>query len=300
MGLKQTLIILIALQAMPALGDNPATKTAGDENPRVSISPKYNKNAKLNLPFSIETEHYIVKSDISEKVVQNTAKALEQLYKQFELMFKPEGGADEKVEVGLFSTQLDFMNHMLKNGYNASETTVGLFIPFRDGSGRILVYKRQDEYHTLNTLYHEATHQFVHRVLYEKQMPPTWLNEGLAVYFENSRWEKGKFKTGLLPRTRLKNLKERIRNDRFIPLADLLTRQNDDFDANCCGESWALVHFFAKSNNGAFVKRFNAYFKMLRAGDEPMEAFKKCFPSIEKLEPVFKKYVMDLKLPAAD
>lgn len=301
MGLRQVLAVLIALQAMATWGAD-SGQQAKETQPLNEPKPaKTHAKPDLNLPFSVETEHYIVRTDISQRVADNAARAMENLYKQFELIFKPDASAKngKKVEIGLFRSQDDFIKHSQEEGGKPTDKTLGFFIPYRDGSGRILVYKRQDEYNTLNTMYHEATHQFIDMVVHGKDIP-LWLNEGLAVYFENSRFENGKFATGLLPRERLKALKDMIRHREFIPLPDLYTRTADTFDGDCYAEAWALVHFFAQANNGAYTKRFNAYFKMLRAGNDPEEAFQKCFPKAERLEPEIKKYVMELRIPTAN
>lgn len=294
------LAVLIVLQAMAAWGADPGPQAEATQPLNEPKPAKTYTKPKLNMPFSVETEHYIVRTDISQRVADNAAKAMENLYKQFELIFKPDANAKgNKVEIGVFSSQDDFIKHSTEEGGKPTDKTLGFFIPYRDGSGRILVYKRQDEYNTLNTMYHEATHQFIDMVVHGKQSP-VWLNEGLAVYFENSRFENGKFATGLLPRERLKALKDMIRHKEFIPLKDLCTRTVETFDGYCYAEAWALVHFFVQANNGAYVKRFNAYFKMLRAGNDPEEAFQKCFPKADRLEPELKKYVMELRIPAAN
>ena len=118
MGFRQMLAVLIALQAMAAWGADPGPQAKTTQPLNEPKPAKTYTRPKLNMPFSVETEHYIVRTDISQRVADNAAKAMENLYKQFELIFKPDASAknNKKVEIGVFSSQDDFIKHSTEEG----------------------------------------------------------------------------------------------------------------------------------------------------------------------------------------
>jgi hypothetical protein len=181
-------------------------------------------------------------------------------------------------------------------GFDPGAGVIGLYCATSKGEGQILAFKSQvAEFGTLNVLYHEATHEFVHMMM-EKAETPIWANEGMAVYFENSRWENGKLETGVVPKTRLLVLQDAIRKGTYIPLADLISRDQSTYNALCYSEGWALVYFFIKADDGKYRKRFGIYLKMIKDGKEPAEAFHKCFTfDTDRLEETWKTFVLGLK-----
>ena len=128
--------------------------------------------------------------------------------------------------------------------------------------------------------------------------PPLWINEGLAVYCENSRLHRGTLKTGIIPRKRLLLLQNRLRAGNYVRLADLMKRERDTYDGLCYSEGWSLVYFFVKAKGGRHAKRFGAYFRMLKERKDPDQAFKTCFTAdIDRLERAWKKFCLGLKVP---
>ncbi|MFH1730076.1 MAG: DUF1570 domain-containing protein [Planctomycetota bacterium] len=260
------------------------------------------KPKPLEMPFTVKTDHYVVKTDISDRVAQNTARAMEHLYEEYVKVFRPKKGeAAKKADVVIFEKQEDFLAYAKQIHVKPRKDTLGFFRARSDDGGEIVTYKRQaGETHTMQTLYHEATHQFVLMMTGVNNPPPLWVNEGLAVYFETSQWRGGKLKTGLIPRARLLQLQKAIRDEKLIHLRDLVQRRHDTFDALCYAESWALVYFFAKANNGRYSERFSNYFRALKAGVKHDEAFNKHLTNdFGKLERAWKQFVLSLTPPPA-
>lgn len=258
------------------------------------------KPKPLEMPFETKTEHYLVKTDIDERVCKRAGKAMEQLYRAYNTIFRlGNKTAKKKVEVIIFDKEEDFRKYANETSVKPREDTLGFFRAHGDGSSQIVTFKRRtDEFDTMSTLYHEATHQFITMKLGVKNPPPLWLNEGMAVYFENSRWVKEKLKTGFIPRERLKQLQRAIRNDEYVHLADLIKRDRDTYDSLCYAEGWSLVYFFVKVKRGAYAKRVVKYLDMLEKGENPDRAFRKCFTrDLDKLEKAWKEFVLQLKVP---
>ncbi|MFW6108047.1 MAG: peptidase MA family metallohydrolase [bacterium] len=246
----------------------------------------------LEMPFRLETRHFVIQTDTGRHVCKNAGRAMEQLYKEFQDIFGVKEGAQaKKTELVIFKEKADFLAYAKDLGGQLREGTLGFYRWAADGRSQIVAYKRQtEEHHTLSTLYHEATHHFLKLAL--GRQPPLWLNEGLAVFFETSRWERGRLKTGVIPRRRLKLLQRAVKLDRHYPLAKLMTFGKDKYDALAYAEGWSLVYFLLDK---AGRKRFGQYLQKLRDGDDPDEAFKSSFTDdIQKLEEKWKAYVENL------
>ena len=254
----------------------------------------------IEMPFTIDTDHYTIKTDISERVAKNIAKAMQQLHRAYVKVFRPKNGeAGKKAEVIVFEKKKDFLAYARRVAMKPRHDTLGFFRPRTDTGGEIVTYKRKDgDNATMRTLYHEATHQFVLMMTGVKNPPPLWVNEGLAVYFESSRWHRGKFQTGRIPKARLAQLQKALRERDYIHLPDLVARGRDTFDALCYAESWSLVYFFVKADKGRYSAKFTNYFRALKAGVKHDAAFKKHLTAnMPRLERLWKRFVLGLKSP---
>lgn len=255
------------------------------------------KPKPLKLPFEVEGGHYVVKTDISDTVTKNASKAMEELYKAYADIFDMRAEPnDRKTEIAIFGKKEDFTKYAASLGVKPRGDALGFFRIGSDGSSQIVTYKLQGEdFNTMSTLYHEATHQFIAKVLGPRRAP-TWVNEGLAVYMEHSQWSRDKLKIGVIPEKRLAGLQAAIRAGKHIPLAELVKRGPETYDGVCYAEGWSLVYFLVHANRGAYAKRFGSYFRLLKDGKDADEAFKECFPAdMEKLEAAWKPFVMGLK-----
>jgi len=257
------------------------------------------KPQPIKMRFELETRHYIVKTDTTGLVCKKAAKAMEELYHAYTAIFRPDKAAAQKAEVIIFENRADFQKYAARLRATPRKDTLGFFRCASDGSSQIVTYKRRtSEFHTLSTLYHEATHQFIMMAVGRTNPPPLWVNEGLAVYFEGSRMRNGTLKTGVIPRKRLILLRNALRTGKYIRLADLVKRGRDTYDALAYSEGWSLVYFFLKSNHGAYKKRFSNYFRALRNGTDHDEAFQTHLTrDMVRLETLWKKYFLSLKVP---
>jgi len=254
----------------------------------------------LKLPFELKTKHYVVKTDISEKVASNIGRAMEHMYKSYASIFRPKDVAKQPVNVIVFKAREDFRQYASDITSRPMEHVLGFYrLGYGPTPGQIVTYRREDGgSHTLKILFHEGSHQFLMMVIGAHNPPPLWLNEGFAVYFESSRWENGKLRTGIIPGERLARLQSAIRAGNHIPLADLLTRGTDTYDSLCYAEGWSLVYFLLKADRGAHRKRMGAFIDAIKAGRDHGEAFKRTItPNIHALEREWKKFVLKLKVP---
>ncbi|MHC4238999.1 MAG: hypothetical protein ACYSUC_04495 [Planctomycetota bacterium] len=123
---------------------------------------------------------------------------------------------------------------------------------------------------TFSVLGHEGWHQFNSR--HFKYRLPSWLDEGVAMLFEVSRYEQGLyyFEAGR-NLNRLGALKKTLMKDQMIPLRELIAvnpgevLMTDDVGAIMAfyGQSYALVRFLREEGYG---KRLHNYHQMLLDG----------------------------------
>ncbi len=297
-GLKTYAREQIKYFRMPQLGSDSKPVLGTDHKP--IMVDKMFPPTPLKMPFTIETAHYTIKTDVSKRVAKNVAKAMEQLHKAYVKVFRPKNGkVVKKADVIVFDKKKDFLAYAKSIDVKPRADTLGFYRPRKGTGGEIVTYKRKDgDNHTMRTLYHEATHQFVLMLTGVKNAPPLWVNEGLAVYFESSRWRRGKFLTGRIPKARLAHLQKALRDREYVHLPDLITRGPDTFDGLCYAESWSLVYFFVKADNGRGAAKFRDYFRALKAGVKHSAAFKKHLTAnVPRLERQWKLFVKGLKPP---
>jgi len=139
-----------------------------------------------------------------------------------------------------------------------AEGSQGRYMPARN---MISGWMPADEIdHMLDTLRHEGTHQFVEQFIGPKC--PLWLNEGLAEYFERSRFKDGQLQPGQVPATTLSALKRAMDSGKLIPLARMLNMSSAEWLAAVqvgtpqaalqYKEAWSMVHFLQGADNGKY------------------------------------------------
>jgi hypothetical protein len=120
------------------------------------------------------------------------------------------------------------------------------------------VYWDLGVYDTLAVAAHEGWHQYTQRTF--RDPLPVWLEEGLAVYMEGHRWRVRE------PRfvpwanvERFDRLRELVRDDRLVPLPELLEMAPNDHLADTGGalldfyaQVWALTHFLKEGSEGRY------------------------------------------------
>jgi hypothetical protein len=124
---------------------------------------------------------------------------------------------------------------------------------------------------TFSSLGHEGWHQFNSR--HFKFRIPSWLDEGIAMLFEASRYDKGLFyfepgrNLG-----RLGSLKMTLMKNRMIPLKELIAMNpgeaivtSEDAVMAFYSQAYALVRFLREDNYG---KRLGNYHRLLEDGLE--------------------------------
>jgi hypothetical protein len=135
-------------------------------------------------------------------------------------------------------------------------------------------------------LYHEAFHAYLAAFVYPPGEfdVPVWLNEGLAQIFETAIVEVGELRVGHADEERLQAVRQALKTDTLMPLADLLKSTAKDFQvAHATSRqlsdryylaSWALAHHLTFGRKVLGSKAMNEYVRALKHGTDPLLAFR--------------------------
>lgn len=146
-------------------------------------------------------------------------------------------------------------------------------------------------------IYHEYTHSLIHMNF---RLCPLWLNEGLADFFANTRFQKDKIYIGAPNRrTQIFSQKPLIPLDEFLSLTQSSPYYHDeDKVQRFYAESWALTHFLMMSPEMDHGKRFGKYFQLLQTGEDQKKIFEKEIGEPREIQSKLYLYIRQPKLPA--
>lgn len=159
----------------------------------------------------------------------------------------------------------------------------------------LVTYQDQNLWHVLA---HEGFHQFIGYEL--GQQIPTWLNEGMAQYFETSFNIGSRFYVGQISRSKLMIAQYLIINKKAPPLAQMIQWDRATFYANAnvaYPMSWALVYYLLNSNNDRFEQsEFRRYLQDLKLGKDDIKSLQRRFGTdIDHWQAGFEDYILHLK-----
>jgi tetratricopeptide (TPR) repeat protein len=140
-----------------------------------------------------------------------------------------------------------------------------------------------------NVVYHEYVHTLLHANF---RWLPTWLDEGLAEFYGNTRFEQTKTYVGA-PSTRV----YRLQSGMLIKLDELISEnpwrkfRNDDERIDMFySEAWALVHYFIFDPGMEQGKKLNKFYAALLQGEDQKKAFQDAFGDFKDVEDGLSKY----------
>jgi hypothetical protein len=206
---------------------------------------------------TIETRHFIVKSNCTEEVREEYTDKLEAYYTYFTedwgITLSP-GEVKGKMKFFLYRDRNDFHN------VSRAPRGVGGFFSFPDKELQ-LYDDQQDRQLTLATLFHEGNHLLTYLIDTAFHYP-IWLNEGMAEYYGTTQIDaKGKFHVGGLQYERIVSLRTDKAAGKFMSLREVLTTEQPEFRARHYAVAWSFVHFMMESPK--YGKQFRTFFANL-------------------------------------
>jgi tetratricopeptide (TPR) repeat protein len=134
-----------------------------------------------------------------------------------------------------------------------------------------------------NVVYHEYVHTLLHANF---RWLPTWLDEGLAEFYGNTRFEQTKMYVGA-PSTRVL----RLRGAPLIELAELIGenpwrkyRNNEERIDMFYSEAWTLVHYLTFAPGMEQGKKLSKFYAALLGGQDQKKAFQDVFGNLNNIE----------------
>ena len=241
-----------------------------------------------------DTPHYRIVTNTSEMTSRYLMVLMEQLYQFYgQRMGKY---PTRKMDVSIFATRKDFCEGAAAAGHGVGAGVAGFYSP---GSGIYLPWVVQGNMEPASVLMHEGWHQFFYTVFMGGE--PIWLNEGMAVYFENCRFDGENLTDAYISPTRLVHLQQNLKAGTHDSLPQLLRIPHGAFRFPQYGEAWSFIYWLAwgqgsRAKNEEMQRRFVAYIDYLKqkrdtsaAGFEKATALK-----LQDLEPAWKQWVLTL------
>jgi len=259
--------------------------------------------------WAVQTPHYILHTDHEPQVAQLIAAQQEALFRE---LYKRMGKIKPHQLTGRFKLKV-FKSpaRYLQELGPAAFGSQGLYMHSRD----LLAAWAPPEHLevVLETLRHEGTHQFVMHFIGPDV--PIWLNEGMAVFYQHSRFKNGGLQLGDVPPKRVIRLKEAIEKHQIIHLSRMLRMSPYEWiNAVHTGEShaglqydqaWAMVHFLAFAKNQRYRAAFKQFIYHLSHGRDAYHAWEKAFgTNFNAFEQRWVEYIQGLEafenLPCRD
>jgi len=257
----------------------------------------------------VQTRHYILHTDHEAEVAQLIAAHQEALFRE---LYRRMGTIRPHQMTGRWNVKVFRKEkRYLKELGPTAKGSQGLYVHAKKLLAAWGPPERLEG--VLETLRHEGTHQFV--VHFIGPGVPVWLNEGLAVFYQHSRFENGRLALGEVPPKRVIRLKKAIQEQTIIHL-DRMLRMSDQqwLDAVHAGAShaglqydqaWAMVHFLAFAAEKRYRGRLTRFIHYVSRGRESLRAWEKTFgTNFAAFERRWKEYVQGLEalenLPCRD
>ncbi|MFC1524763.1 FHA domain-containing protein [Planctomycetota bacterium] len=246
---------------------------------------------KEKLPWSEarekKTDHYIIRTNLSDKALLDTACVMESAYLNFVKLFDTRE-RKEKLLVEVFRTQGEYFDIGNAPGGSGGYYTAGTLKTFYQVAC------------TTSVLLHEGTHQFVDMVCNTR--PPIWINEGLATYYGGWKFKERDL-VKQVDHNRLNMLRRMIHKNTYMRLADFINLTQPDYKPPQYTQGWSLVYFLIHSKDGRYEQGFRDYFDYVKKHavdtttkgnrEKHITLFEeKIDASIDQLEKEWKAYIL--------
>jgi hypothetical protein len=255
-----------------------------------------------NVPWEkrskLETQHYTIETNVPEMTGKYLMLLVEELYKYYgmRLNCSPTG----KLRVLIFATREDFERESASAGHPVGSSIGGFYLQSSSASqcGIYMPWIVQGGDDPTSVLMHECFHQFYHRVFNKGE--PTWLNEGMATYFEASIFDGEKITDAVINGSRLEALQEMVRQDQTDSLSKLISMEQISYRGPQYGEGWAFVYWMAwgqtdKKERTAMQQRLVAFIQTVKGKKPTKEVFEQATGlKVADLDEKWKKWILSL------
>lgn len=250
----------------------------------------------------VHSKNFNLIGNAAESEIKNVALKLEEFRAALsQVLDQYNFNSPVPTTVLVFKSAADYkpFKPLKKNG-ETDDFVTGHFLAGRDVN-YISLSVEGDPARLYQIIFHEYTHFLLRNNLGESNIPP-WFNEGLAVYYETFSYDdEQKIKLGEAPQELFALLKrnELIPLETFFNFDNLaLHEQSEEGVGLFYAQSWALMHYFIHSGNGARKPQLDAFLKLVMAGNNPKTAFLQAFQTdFVTIESELRKYIQKKSVP---
>ena len=254
-----------------------------------------------------KTRHYKIYSMLGGTLTEKIGIRQEKIFEKYRQVFPkkkfPAAHDDKIFPVLVFETRGEYEVFSKANGFDPARAHA-YYSPFH----KYTVLWYADDKTLINVLFHEAFHQFLdHALPGAKGRIPSWVNEGLAGFFEGAKWDGEAGEVSIDPKdmtvTDINQTRKAMLTGSEIGLEKLFTASHKEFheeekESLYYSEGLSAVYFLIygmKKRKG--IKLLVKYFKVLDGGKSSEEAYKKVFKKqIKRLEKDWRKLILNMKL----
>ncbi len=258
-----------------------------------AIEKEMAMGSKWTQTYTKESEHYIIKTSVSQDFADKVSKQIEVIYKAYTKIFPKNKikGKRDKFKLFLHNSKQQYV------AAGAPDHSGGYFSPL---SKQVVCFKYPNFDAGLAVLYHECFHQYLDTYL---PNPPLWYNEGHAEFYGAFLYLPERNGMQYRPNgTRLPTAKQMIQRKMMMPLKDLVRMTNEQFYeekkmAANYAQAWAFIYFLYMYQNGRYKSYMKKYFKYMQKGLSYDECADKVFRKVnwDQWEREFRQFIISQK-----
>lgn len=220
--------------------------------------------------WTLSTDHYDIKSNISEEFLQEFGGLMEKAYQTYKTFF---GNVEAKKRMTLYAFKgyEDYRKFCIEIGQQNSLRAGGFAISSMNvGVG----WRRNKNSELINTMIHEGGHLYQFNV-YPRSSSPSWLSEATATQFEGYTWNKEtkELLFNFVSRQRLSWIKRNILKKDYFSIPDLIQGRAINFinsdpqkAMTFYSQNWALYYFFTHTKEEIYRTKFQEFLKRVHSG----------------------------------
>ncbi len=231
------------------------------------------------------SKSYLIHTNLTREEVRDFGKHMDTVFAQYEDRFRdfhPRGSA--QMPLYLLRTEDEYLRFMQTRDIDAKNTG-GMFFFSPESQGLATWVQGRSRSQTCQVLQHEGFHQFAFNHLGREL--PTWINEGLAQYFEDAIIVGNKMNTGLANERRVSQVRHALETDTGIDFEVLVETTGDQWADTLrtqpyrasllYAQSWSIVFYLIHGEGEKHQPAFARYLQKVSAGRDSTSAMQEAF-----------------------
>jgi len=243
------------------------------------------------------SKSYLIHTNLTRDEVRDFGRHMDTVFDQYEERFRDfHARSQNQMPLYLFRTEAQYLGFMADQDFKAHNTG-GMFFFSPKSQGLATWTQGRSRSQTFQVLQHEGFHQFAFNHMGTEL--PTWINEGLAQYFEDAIIVGEQMTTGLASTRRLEQVQHALNAGTAFDFETLVgltpeawadTLHNDpDRAALMYAQSWSIVFFLIHGDHDKYQPAFARYLKKVSTGRDSQSAFAEIFGA-GALRPLSKRW----------